>query len=695
MSSPLAQLPSSPALDGLGSPNPSIDSQTSTMASSPSYDDSNPTPATSVNSSPIISAETTKPTKTLAFSNPPAVKWPYRQDAALDDLPCMQHALELFLASHMVESEDYCHRSDEKKERLYFAMGYGLVQCVKGLMSYGDEDLLAGIAHAKRAVTVSSAHRKKAPALTSRLAGFVYSSLTSSGESSSTGIGFIKSMTPVERHAELVYAESLFEKALLGIVYSGDWLAFIKEALNMRTIIQIYRRLYDFIAAADAAYAETQQAKAEDPSIDAHFRSGVYLGMGISNLILSLMPGKLLTLVELFGYKGDRIFGLEVLMRAGGWSEGPEPSVGIDQEGVRRSICDMALLIFHLVLSSFTFAGIDVSVAQRILDWNLKRFPNGVFFLFGAGRLALMRSRPTEAVVYYTRAMEVQQQYLNLHHISFWEIAIAQLALWDVTSSLACWRELQKEATWSKAIYSYGTAVCLLELGGDGKHREEATEPMSRVSQLRQRIAGKSIPLEKFAARKARKFQAQGRLALPALELAYIFLAIAHAPRATITGKMLPTIQELLTKLHSCEADVTKYEGGAGEYWDDLCLAKFLEGVCLRYVAYPDPDAQLDPDEVVSIPKEQAVQGSISAFEVVFEHASKIDLDHYLVYYAHYELGRVLACNGDEEGAIKHFDLILSGKVLTNRKGKYSMENALHMRTHAALEALQHHRKRL
>ena len=37
-------------------------------------------------------------------------------------------------------------------------------------------------------------------------------------------------MTEVERHAELVYAESMYEKAVLGIVYSGDWLAFIKEA---------------------------------------------------------------------------------------------------------------------------------------------------------------------------------------------------------------------------------------------------------------------------------------------------------------------------------------------------------------------------------------------------------------------------------------------------------------------------------
>jgi len=37
-------------------------------------------------------------------------------------------------------------------------------------------------------------------------------------------------MTDVERHAELMYAETLYEKALLGVVFSGDWLAFIKEA---------------------------------------------------------------------------------------------------------------------------------------------------------------------------------------------------------------------------------------------------------------------------------------------------------------------------------------------------------------------------------------------------------------------------------------------------------------------------------
>lgn len=109
----------------------------------------------------------------------------------------------------------------------------------------------------------------------------------------------------------------------------------------MRTTIGVYRQLGAFIDDADAAWAEahasastssldsTSSSTLEDPTIDPHFRSGVYLGVGMCNIILSLMPGKLATLVELFGYKGDRHLGLALLMKAGGWVEGQsEPLIG-------------------------------------------------------------------------------------------------------------------------------------------------------------------------------------------------------------------------------------------------------------------------------------------------------------------------------------------------------------------------------
>jgi len=616
------------------------------------------------------------------IQEPVIPKDPYAKSKALEDVKGIAYALHVFLASHMLESEEYCNKSDPQKERLYFATGFGLIQCVKGLMSFEDEDLLAAIGHVKHGNAIAQQHRKRAAALPTRLAGLVIGSLNTSG------VGFVKSMTEVERHAELVYAESLFEKALVGIAYSGDWLAFIKEALNMRTAFNIYRQLGKWLDDADAT-AEGP----EDRTIDAHLRSGIYLGVGMSHLILSMLPSRLITLIELFGYKGDRQYGLKTLYRAGGWSsESDEPSVSHEQEGVRRTICDMSLMIFHLVFSAFTFEGVDMGMAEKIINYNIKRYPNGVFFLFGQGRLKICRSQPAQALEYYQRAMEVQNQYRNLHHISFWEMAVANLALWDIPPSLECWRQLHAEATWSKATYAYGAAVCLLEVGGE-KEKEEARDLLRKVPELRQRIAGKSIPLEKFVARKARKFEDQGgRLCLPTLEFAYQFLAIAHAPRDVIQSKMLPQVEAALAALDAHKADPSKYHGNGKGYWDDRCLARFLEGICLRYVAYPDPDAVVDAAETPSDERQSAEKRAQAAFEAVLADNAHIQYDHFLIYYAHYELGRLLACKGDIENARKHLELVMSGKPLevppASRKGKYSMENALHVRTHAALEAL-------
>lgn len=89
-------------------------------------------------------------------SKAPLVQNPYNMANSMVDLPCAAYALELFLASHMLESEEYMNKSDPQKyvtsltcilhcscirirERLYFATGYGLIQCVKALMSYDDQ----------------------------------------------------------------------------------------------------------------------------------------------------------------------------------------------------------------------------------------------------------------------------------------------------------------------------------------------------------------------------------------------------------------------------------------------------------------------------------------------------------------------------------------------------------------------------
>lgn len=95
-------------------------------------------------------------------------------------------------------------------------------------------------------------------------------------------------------------------------------------------MINTYLQLGKYLETFDAE-ATARGEGPEDTSIDRDFRSGVELGVGASNLILSLMPDRLLSVAEVFGYRGDRSAGLALLMKAGGWKTGeklPTVSVG-------------------------------------------------------------------------------------------------------------------------------------------------------------------------------------------------------------------------------------------------------------------------------------------------------------------------------------------------------------------------------
>jgi len=241
----------------------------------------------------------------------------------------------------------------------------------------------------------------------------------------------------------------------------------------------------------------------------------------------------------------------------------------------------MVLLMFHLVFSTITYNGIDVPFASQILAYNAERYPRGIFFLFGQGRLALFKGNPMAAIKFYMTGMEVvggkdalrglegvgfpspgerlsaklaqdgddfdngddesEAEFKSLQGLALWELAVARTALWDIRGGVGCWRRLREEAGWSKAVYAYGLAVGLYELGerdsssrptnggtpiteisdvqlevvddqlqlqekavvhGGGaedvksSELEEAASILESVPGLMQRIAGKSIPFE-------------------------------------------------------------------------------------------------------------------------------------------------------------------------------------------------------
>jgi hypothetical protein len=142
--------------------------------------------------------------------------------------------------------------------------------------------------------------------------------------------------------------------------------------------------------------------------------------------------------------------------------------------------------------------------------------------------------------------------------------------------------------------------------------------------------AGPALTLlrQKYCARKAKKFISQKRLLLPAIEFSYIYHCLTNAPRYALADEQLVEISDALADLRAVE-DPSSYHSGADEYWDDYCLAHFLRGVTLRYIAYPEKHARVDPKES-PIPVEEAAKQCQISLQNVIDEGDKISLDREL-----------------------------------------------------------------
>lgn len=600
------------------------------------------------------------------------------------DLGTVREAMSLFLNSKMREAEDLCLEGADV--RLYKAVGMALINAVKSIMTFEPTDFETAIACCKHAMQLASLLRKKV--------GTVGKLVGQSREKS------FRSMTLVQQHAELVYTESMLLKAVLGIFYAGDSLAFVKHAFSLRNAYFSMRELMKFVEYCDGEAEEAQihnrQAKV---TIDQDFRSGVYFSNGMCSLILSLLPAKALKMMEGLGFTGDRRYSLDLFSRAGGWNKSrPLPSVSADEEGVRRPLCDLGILTYHLVISSYVpVTDVDFEYADKVLSWNLVRFPNGIFFLYMSARLYAAQALPEKAIEYFRNAIESQSVYKQLHHLCFWDLSLTYLATCDFARAYECYDVLSRESNWSKAIYQYAKAIMLYETGMD--ERAKSATIMRTVPKLTKKIAGRQIPFERFVMLKAKKYIANNnRLPLAALEFSYIWHCLSQTPVFLLVENTLTRIDEFIDELESYH-DPKAYGTGENEYWSAYCLAFFLRGVALRFVAYPEPQTlvRLPSDDAIG-PIEEITADAKQSFAKVFENGHKLDeVDRYLVYFSHYENGRLLSCMGKDELAKKEFKAVMSGKALEAKgkkgvsggKASYLLSNMCQVRTHAALETMR------
>lgn len=80
------------------------------------------------------------------------------------------------------------------------------------------------------------------------------------------------------------------------------------------------------------------QRKWESEESQLHFESGVRMGNGTFNLMISLLPARIIKLLEFIGFSGNKQLGIQDLM------------AGANMDGLRQVLCVMTLLSYHLIV---------------------------------------------------------------------------------------------------------------------------------------------------------------------------------------------------------------------------------------------------------------------------------------------------------------------------------------------------------
>ncbi|XP_036187083.1 tetratricopeptide repeat protein 39B isoform X1 [Myotis myotis] len=533
-------------------------------------------------------------------------------------------ALKLFLNNKFKDALELLQ--PWAKDSMYHALGYSTIVVLQAIMTFEQQDIQNGISAMRDALQTCQKYRRKSTVVES------FSSLLSRGS--------LEQMTEEEMHAEICYAECLLQKAALTFVQDENMINFIKGGLKIRTSYHIYKECLSILHIL-------QKNKVEQQFFH-EFEGGVKLGIGAFNLMLSLLPARIIRLLEFIGFSGNRELGLLQLQE------------GASGRSMRSPLCCLTILSFHTYISLILGTGeVNLVEAENLLAPFLKQFPNGSLMLFYHARIELLKGNVEEAQEIFRKCISVQEEWKQFHHLCYWELMWINIFQQNWMKAYYYSDLLCKESKWSKATYVYLKAAILSMLPEEEVEatKENVVTLFRQVDSLKQRIAGKSIPTEKFAVRKSRRYSASlpapVKLVLPALEMMYIWNGFPIvSKREDLSENLLLTIEK---------AETTLQNQNCSDYLvDDECLLKLLKGCCLKNLQRP-------------------LQAEL-CFSHVIQSEKLLKFDHYLVPFTLFELAFLYKSQGDIDKAFKTLE------TARNNYKDYSMESRLHFRIQAALQ---------
>uniref|UniRef100_A0A8C4H5K2 Tetratricopeptide repeat protein 39B n=1 Tax=Dicentrarchus labrax TaxID=13489 RepID=A0A8C4H5K2_DICLA len=333
------------------------------------------------------------------------------------------------------------------KDSMYHALGYSSILVMQATMTFEHRDIQAAMATIKEALHTCQRFRKR---------NSVVGSLSSL-------INKQSNLQEQEMHAEICYAECLLQKATLTFVQvravsavpiaatrccscqtltDENMISFIKGGIKIRTSYQIYKDCQNVLNVSQDLAGQSDAFR--------QFEGGVKLGIGSFNLMLSLLPQRILRLLEFIGFSGNRGFGLSQLRE------------GASSHSLRSILCALTLLFYNTYVSLILGTGEGNLVeAEALLEPYQQKYPKGSIILFYSARIATLRGNFEKARARYEECISSQQEWKQIHHLCYWELMWTHSYQQEWQQAYHYADLLCKESRWSKAIYVYQKAAIL------------------------------------------------------------------------------------------------------------------------------------------------------------------------------------------------------------------------------------------
>ncbi|XP_033110223.1 tetratricopeptide repeat protein 39C-like [Anneissia japonica] len=575
-------------------------------------------------------------------------------DVAFDDVQLSLAGINLMLNNGFREAESIFLKY--KNYSPLMSGGYSFVCFLNAIMSFEEDKMefaMVALKETEKMCTVKKAEKSL------RVKIF--------GNNSNTK----KTLLPITLEDRLqrlvIYADCQLYMSM--IIFSRFEISgFMKGGWLIRKAFKLYERIYNEIAAVykdrfgqDITHPnQTKLPESETVPVDddansndgtenlenldfsditeeslGRLKGAVSFGFGLLQLCISMMPPNVLKLVNMFGFHGDKEFGLTCL---------EEASRSTD---MKAPLAMLSLLWYHTVVRPFF--GIDgsntehcIREAKEILEVNEVKYSQSALVMFYRGRVQKLECNLEESLKTYNEAYDLAVEQREIQLICLYEIGWCSIIKLNWEEGLLAFARLKEDSRWSKCYYAYLTGVCQGALG----QLETAQEMFKEVPKLSKR---KNNQLEAFVIRKSNKFKkklpTKPAAILMVIEIVYLWRALPSCSQETL-DTMIETLDNATLTL------------------EEQALCRMLKGALHQQMGS----------------KEAAMQN----YEDAMAYAVQGCEDPYVAPYCSFELGMLLT--EKPSTASRGKALILRAKE--NYKD-FDFENRLNVRVHAALQQLE------